>query len=212
MWAARNENSDLVSLLLSLNADISIKDQYGFSAIDYTADPDIRKSIQNYKSESTAEFFKNYTCGKELLSFAIKYKTPKVVEKLLVKKIDLSVRDNEGRTPLINAVIEGDFRIVKLILERCDVNPQIVNMADNKGCKALDYSKGNDVKELLEDFIDKHNLANETRLSETDLTPIDSFNQIHTSFFSIPLKKRSVTECCSTGNLEINSNKALRSS
>jgi uncharacterized protein len=48
---------------------------------------------------------------------------------------DFNIQDNEGKTPLIKAVLEGNIEMVKFLVEK-GANKEI---ADNTGTTALDY-------------------------------------------------------------------------
>jgi cytohesin len=57
-----------------------------------------------------------------------------------------NAKDNDGKTPLHEAALEGRVEIVKLLLER-GADPRI---ADNEGHIPLDYAKDSTIRSLLE--------------------------------------------------------------
>jgi ankyrin repeat protein len=80
------------------------------------------------------------------LSVACVYNNIDTVKLLLDNKADIEARDDDGATPLFNAVLNGNTEIVRLLLEY-GANK---NIKDNKGKHLEDIVKPEKKEEILE--------------------------------------------------------------
>ncbi|WP_433960920.1 ankyrin repeat domain-containing protein [Brachyspira pilosicoli] len=84
---------------------------------------------------------------------ACRYGQMYVIEEL-IDKVNINVQDEEdGFTPLMNAVTEGEIEVVKILLEH---NADVIKIKDNKGRNAFFWAAVLDELEILKLF-EKYN-------------------------------------------------------
>ena len=80
---------------------------------------------------------------------ACRYGQMYVIEEL-IDKVNINVQDEEdGFTPLMNAVTEGEIEVVKILLEH---NADVIKIKDNKGRNAFFWAAVLDELEILKLF------------------------------------------------------------
>lgn len=88
---------------------------------------------------------------KEELMHALWGGDPVAIEKVLSAKADVNHADAEGRTPLMEVVLEKRLDLAKLLLDH-GANP---NLADHEGFTALHFAAQAHLPELTQLLIDK---------------------------------------------------------
>ena len=83
---------------------------------------------------------------------ACRYGQMYVIEEL-IDKVNINVQDEEGYTPLMNAITEGEIEIVKILLEH---NADVIKIKDNSGRNAFFLAAVLDELEMLKLF-EKYN-------------------------------------------------------
>ncbi|WP_304333434.1 ankyrin repeat domain-containing protein [Brachyspira innocens] len=83
---------------------------------------------------------------------ACRYGQMYVIEEL-IDKVNINVQDEEGFTPLMNAITEGEIEIVKILLEH---NADVIKIKDNSGRNAFFLAAALDELEILKLF-EKYN-------------------------------------------------------
>ena len=83
---------------------------------------------------------------------ACRYGQMYVIEEL-IDKVNINVQDEEGFTPLMNAITEGEIEIVKILLEH---NADVIKIKDNSGRNAFFLAAVLDELEMLKLF-EKYN-------------------------------------------------------
>ena len=83
---------------------------------------------------------------------ACRYGQMYVIEEL-IDKVNINVQDEEGYTPLMNAITEGEIEVVKILLEH---NADVTKIKDNSGRNAFFWAAVLDELEMLKLF-EKYN-------------------------------------------------------
>jgi uncharacterized protein len=125
MQAAQDGTADEIKKLLKKGASLEIKDQYGWTALMYSAATSNLAVYPKTKIDSSP------------------------LKTLLAASADVNVSDSRGVTPLMIAAFDNKTEFVKLLLSK-GAN---VNATTKKGATALSYAKakGNDeIVKLLE--------------------------------------------------------------
>lgn len=138
--AARNGGHMIVQLLLSIDADHTLKDDNGFTALESAVKygrGDRANNCIDTLVEAGAQLRKDVNSivdkrnNKTLLHFAAKrhrsevYESTTAVKLLLQQNADHAVQDTDGQTPLHIAVQWGSSNCVLLLIEaRANVNAQ----------------------------------------------------------------------------------------
>ena len=124
----------------------------------------------NVLRDPSGEFLSN-----NLLHSAIEYSQVEIADLLIENKINLSIQNEDGRTPLSLAIYNGEYKIAKLLIENVDD----INALDYDGRNALYYAVygGIDIK-IEEDRLELINLLltkgiNPNIIDKTGRTPLD---------------------------------------
>jgi len=122
----------------------------------------------NVLRDPSGEFLSN-----NLLHSAIEYSQVEIADLLIENKINLSIQNEDGRTPLSLAFWKGEYKIAKLLIE----NDDDINALDNDGRNALYYAVygGIDIDqyrlELINLLLTKG--INPNIIDKTGRTPLD---------------------------------------
>jgi ankyrin repeat protein len=120
-WAAWKGSKDIVDLLLRKGANISAQDIYGNTPL-HSAAWTGSKDIVDLLHEKGADTNAKNAEGNTPLHFACKAKKWEAVEDLLANnkyKIDVTIQDNFGNSPLLEAVKDSNaLNTLKLLLQR----------------------------------------------------------------------------------------------
>lgn len=119
-WAVKNNDIELVKLLLSKDADVNLKCSGHTEYHDY-GHADLDSSFMN--KDKTALFL------------AIENQNLEII-KLLLDYADVNSQDGEGRTPLMYAIQRRSLPIVKLFI----MNNANVDIFDKRGQTSLHYT------------------------------------------------------------------------
>lgn len=103
---------------LSDRLDVKAKDAFGRNAMHYA----VRSGAFEYSK-----------LLKEKVDLKEKEQKTQILEHLISRGIDLNAQDSEGRTPLMDAIIQGDLEAVKLLRK----NGANINLKDAYGNTAL---------------------------------------------------------------------------
>ena len=124
----------------------------------------------NVLRDPSGEFLSN-----NLLHSAIEYSQVEIADLLIENKINLSIQNEDGRTPLSLAIYNREYKIAKLLIENVDD----INALDYDGRNALYYAVygGIDTK-IEEDRLELINLLltkgiNPNIIDKTGRTPLD---------------------------------------
>lgn len=141
--AASVGNREVIKLLLAYGANVNAHSVEGWTPLS-AADDEGRLEIVNFLLSRGARPNIRGASGQAALLFltgsknAAAYKErPAIVRALIAYGADVNVRDNNGKTPLMNAVAEIDVPTVQILLH----HGAQVNMKDNTGKTALQMAK-----------------------------------------------------------------------
>lgn len=109
----------------------------------------------NVNQALTADFELSNTrlpMGNTTLHFAIQFTTTDQFKKLLLKNVDVNIRNNQGKTPLMLAVENNEYEKVKLLLTmpNIDVLSRQYPVSNNCILDALKTTKDRRIKNLFE--------------------------------------------------------------
>jgi ankyrin repeat protein/transcriptional regulator with XRE-family HTH domain len=147
--AVRNRDKEMIEFLTSLpNIDLDTRDKYKyrFTALHHATQLEDIELIRILVDKGADIDFGSMgrNVGNTCLMVAAWSGFTKVVEYLLSQGACRNQQDSNGYTPLIKACINHHYEIVKLLIEKTDIN---IRSRDNK--KAIDYikpSKSNNAK------------------------------------------------------------------
>jgi predicted RNA-binding protein YlqC (UPF0109 family) len=146
---ANKGNADIVRKLLRANADLSVRDEDGWSALHFAAyhgGTNIVEMLLDAKADVSVQNNVGWTA----LHLAVEMGDKESVKMLLDAKADVSVQNNDGWTALHLAVEMGDQESVKMLLDaNADVSVQ-TNVGKTALHLAVDYGKKEIVKMLLD--------------------------------------------------------------
>jgi ankyrin repeat protein len=120
IWASYEilERTDIVKILLEEGADVNAKDKYGRTALMIASEYGKRGLERKYQTEGP-----NLVGG-----LNTHYETAKVVKVLIENGADVNAQDDDGDTPLSNALYQRHMEIIKeLIKNGADVNIKVDN-------------------------------------------------------------------------------------
>lgn len=161
--AGRNESAYL--LVSELGARVDVRDSDGRTALHWAAEKG-NSTMVSFLGEEGAKVGEEDGDGASALHLAAKAGDLRTVE-VLVEDLhaELEAKDKGGLTPLMNAVINGDRKIVEFLLkQRADVQAQ-----SNNGETAETLAKANDhaaLLEVIQRYKEKPQLLHSLRLLE----------------------------------------------
>ncbi|HSC25016.1 MAG TPA: ankyrin repeat domain-containing protein [Candidatus Babeliales bacterium] len=155
MHYVKENNEEIVSLLLEHNADPTIQNSKGKTAVSYVKNPKIFllfiNSINNIntndnKNKNSISYCIKNNTDKDILSLLLIYAhNESIILSLLTRGADINKTNNAGETPLMHHVHSNNEKIVTLLLnEKADVN-----MQDKYGNTALMYAQNESMISLL---------------------------------------------------------------
>eukprot|EP00042_Codosiga_hollandica_P037927 m.303846 g.303846 ORF g.303846 m.303846 type:complete len:1167 (+) comp55258_c0_seq2:30-3530(+) len=153
LWVAAKGNDKLMKTLLKSGADVSYSDFDKRTAFHWCSKLDNPKCLK-LLSFCADDHIVNQQDVEHLspLHWAVLGNKPEHASILLsTLRADASVKDGEGRTPLIYAVVSHAFDCVKLLIKHC--NADIVNLKDNNGRTALHRACGEGATESVMDLV-----------------------------------------------------------
>ena len=126
-YAAYNAQSNVLDFLLKQDADPSIKDRFGYQPLHWAAKKGDPKSIRSLL-EHGADINSRGAYGRTPLHMAVFNGNVDTARLLLDKGADINAQTTEEdsrKTPLHDAVIHGDQKMVEALLEYEQINVQI---------------------------------------------------------------------------------------
>jgi len=131
--AVANVRTDIVKLLLTLNANPNSKDIYGWTSLHFAARYGYYEVAELLLSAGAhPDVQENQYCNSPL-SYASYWGFADIVKLLVNHRADLALTDKRGNTALMSASFAGQKHIVDLLL-KAGANP---NATDNDGYTAL---------------------------------------------------------------------------
>jgi ankyrin repeat protein len=157
----------VVRMLLRANADLSVRDEDGWSALHFAAYRgwiNIVEMLLDAKADASAQSHDGWTALHRAVSLS--GDSTESVKMLLDAKADVSVQDKVGKTPLHIAAERGYKEIVKVLLDaKADVSVQ-----DNDGKTPLHLTVMNSYKEIVKVLLDaKADVSVQDNLGRTAL-------------------------------------------
>lgn len=131
--AVRNEDIEMVQLLIEHQFNLNVVDTYGKSAIDYAIATD-NIDILNLLLQNDAKI-NDFTLP---LLYSVKNRNIKLFEKLLHSTNNVSVSDEFGTTPLHFAAWNKDYEFAQILID----NNAFINTTDN--CCDQNFTKNID--------------------------------------------------------------------
>ncbi|KAI8716908.1 NACHT domain-containing protein [Fusarium sp. LHS14.1] len=122
--AAAEGQTATVQLLLKLGADILMRDQGGWTALDESAPPGFDAVVRILIDHDPAILQSRDKSGKSALHHTVGQGHISTVSLLLERGVDVNVIDAEGRSALFGAVRSGNKAIVELLLKH-GANPLV---------------------------------------------------------------------------------------
>lgn len=137
MWAANINNANIVKNLITHDAIINLEDKCGRRAIDFTTSMDVVKNLLEYASQdmlnkalmSAITYSNSSKTNEEFISEKISF--------LLYKGADINYQDDQGFTPLMNAITMNNLNIVKILVK----NGAKYSLTDKLDRDAFDIAK-----------------------------------------------------------------------
>ncbi|RDD41198.1 Transient receptor potential cation channel subfamily A member 1 [Trichoplax sp. H2] len=123
-YAAKNGHSDVIACLLEAGADVNICGCMDLTPLHLAAKYGSLQAIRMLMSSDAELEYPDSLTGATALHMAVRYSNKDTVEaifsaaKILRKPFDIDITDNEGTTPLHQAVLHGKLEICKLLLQR----------------------------------------------------------------------------------------------
>ncbi len=138
MWAAGNDHSKIVELLVGIRATLDLKDRHGMTALAYAAaggqadtvnillqsgaDPRI---VAKSTTIDTSMGARQLPCTSTIIMFAASNGHLEVVKMLLDSGVGVDSRNSVGVTALMHAAHKGNYGVAKLLLDKgADPNAQ----------------------------------------------------------------------------------------
>lgn len=140
MWAAREENTDIVKLLIATGAELNAKNIDGFTALTWSAffqpigPSQAIKILIAAGADLNAKDIRGYTA----LMWAVSNGNDEAVELLIAADADLNAKNNDGYTPLMLAAWNGKIRTIEPLIA-AGANETLQNEKDCNNT-ALDYA------------------------------------------------------------------------
>lgn len=157
IWAVLNKQDLIVEKLLKANVNMDVFDKGGNNALLWACRMGLEEIAINLIDSGCDVNVVTYSWQKTPLIWAIEFGHKKIIDKLLEKKLNLDVVDNEGRTALIRVSSMKDFDLgIKLVKLGANLN----HISEERGESALTFaasSKNLDfVKILIDNGADTH--------------------------------------------------------
>ncbi|KAG6580256.1 Death-associated protein kinase [Phytophthora cinnamomi] len=148
--AARNGNTNAISLLLDRGADVNAADIDGWTAL-HAAARNIKTDAISLLLDRGANVNATYNRGETALYSAAAYGNTNAISLLLDRGADLNATDNLGWTALHAAAVYGNTNAIMLLLDRgANVN------AENKdGWTALHHAAGHGNTDAVSLLLDR---------------------------------------------------------
>ncbi len=139
-WAAQEGYIEIAKVLITVGADLNIKDDCGFSPLHKAVGENqvdlVRLLINNGADVDVLD----ETCSTPLF-IACSYGIETMVNLLIGSKATINVYDSYGNSPIVYAVIYGHFEIVKTLINKgADISIEGVDV-DEEECKKLKLSE-----------------------------------------------------------------------
>jgi ankyrin repeat protein len=165
MRDARFAASEIFRILIKNGADVTIKDRFGETLLDYAnrVFPPIGAEIHKYLREKTlsdmsSELRKEYATRRllEVTEFAPACVSSKEVTQLIQDGADVNATDKLGMTPFLRVISaaglsDSTFEVIRIMIEK-GAN---VNIADMRGWTPLIFAARNEDPKILETLIEK---------------------------------------------------------
>jgi ankyrin repeat protein len=155
--ASKNNNTELTKLLLYSGAKVLTLDKYGRTPLMLTQNEEIEGLLiqcgatlihpdpMARDKDGCTPFI--LLCKRKWVQASSWPSFTSTAFVLLDHGSDIDARDNEGKTPLIWASINGLTKIVKLLIW-CGTD---INAKDNEGNTALNYARNDEIAQVLID-------------------------------------------------------------
>ncbi|XP_046558660.1 serine/threonine-protein phosphatase 6 regulatory ankyrin repeat subunit B-like isoform X2 [Haliotis rubra] len=139
MWAARWRHRDMVELLVSRGADVSLVDDDGNNTLHWACWRGDRKTVEFVLSLDRVDINSRGGGSWTPVMWAARWRHRDMVELLVSRGADVSLVDDVGDNTLHFACAGGDRKTVEFVLSRDGVD---VNVRNNNGQTAADVARG----------------------------------------------------------------------
>jgi len=155
--AAKNNNLEMVQMLLNAGADKDIQDKDGWTALHWAAKNNSTYIIQRLlKKNANLDIQDNLGCT--ALIQAVRFNRSEIAQMLLDKGANPNIKTRNGWTVLHWAASSGNLKIVHMLLNKgADLNIQ-----DNKGHTAFNWAVKNKNQEIINLLIKAQKRADST--------------------------------------------------
>ncbi|XP_046582782.1 myotrophin-like [Haliotis rubra] len=150
MWAARSGHRDVVELLLSRGADVSLEDGGGNSILHWACEGGDVGTMEFLLSLNVVDVNCRGGSNTTPVMAAVGEGHRDMVELLLSSGADVSLVDDDGNNTLHLACYGGDVGTVELILSLNVVN---VNTRNNEGQTAADVARNGGRQQLVDQLV-----------------------------------------------------------
>ena len=158
-FAAANDRSQYIDWLLSINADVTLADNSGYTPLIIAAMNGHAEAVEKLLYSSGTAVNHQNNDGNTALHMAARNGLECVVQLLLQNVLtDTTIRNNNGATALTLAAVEGHTNIIRLLLEEKNLNIQNEQQALYN---ASYYGQAEAVKQLLDAELFNVNQADE---------------------------------------------------
>jgi ankyrin repeat protein len=134
-WAAENGYAEMVELLLSEGADVTVADKDGWTPLIAASSKGHLDVVRLFLDNGAEVNLKDKT-ARAAISYAAGGGHRTIVQLLLKEGADVTVADKDGWTPLIAASSKGHLDVVRLLLD----NGAEVNLKDKTARAAISYA------------------------------------------------------------------------
>ncbi len=128
LWATKNNNKEIVELLIAYGADVNLKDNDGQTPPHWATKHGYQEIVELLIARGADVNLKDND-GQTPLHWATKHAYQEIVELLIAHGADVNLKDNDGQPPLLHWAAKHGYqeRVKMLIAHGADVNLQDIS-------------------------------------------------------------------------------------